>query len=49
MRRLILIKKDADLPPLLVFIWQIVGLIPFSLVGIFVGPVVLAVGDMAIY
>jgi predicted PurR-regulated permease PerM len=38
-----LIKKGADLPLLLIFIGVIGGLISFGLVGIFVGPVVLAV------
>jgi predicted PurR-regulated permease PerM len=41
--RPILIKKGADLPLLLVFAGVIGGLIAFGLVGIFVGPVVLAV------
>jgi predicted PurR-regulated permease PerM len=39
-----LIKKGADLPMLLIFAGVIGGLISFGLVGIFVGPVVLAVG-----
>jgi len=38
-----LIKKGADLPLLLIFTGVIGGLISFGLVGIFVGPVVLAV------
>jgi len=38
-----LIKKGADLPLLLIFAGVIGGLIAFGLVGIFVGPVVLAV------
>jgi predicted PurR-regulated permease PerM len=38
-----LIKKGADLPFVLVFVGVIGGLIGFGLVGIFVGPVVLAV------
>jgi predicted PurR-regulated permease PerM len=38
-----LIKKGADLPLLLIFAGVIGGLISFGLVGIFVGPVVLAV------
>jgi predicted PurR-regulated permease PerM len=42
--RPILIKKGADLPLLLIFAGVIGGLIAFGLVGIFVGPVVLAVG-----
>ena len=41
--RPILIKKDADLPLLLVFAGVVGGLIAFGLTGIFVGPVVLAV------
>jgi predicted PurR-regulated permease PerM len=41
--RPILIKKGADLPLLLVFSGVIGGLIAFGLIGIFVGPVVLAV------
>ena len=41
--RPILIKKGADLPLLLVFAGVIGGLIAFGLIGIFVGPVVLAV------
>lgn len=39
----ILIKKGADLPLLLIFAGVIGGLISFGLVGIFVGPVILAV------
>jgi predicted PurR-regulated permease PerM len=38
-----LIKKGADLPLLLIFAGVIGGMIGFGLVGIFVGPVVLAV------
>jgi predicted PurR-regulated permease PerM len=38
-----LIKKGADLPLLLIFIGVIGGLIAFGLIGIFVGPIVLAV------
>jgi len=38
-----LIKRGADLPLLLIFAGVIGGLIGFGLVGIFVGPVVLAV------
>ena len=41
--RPILIKKGADLPLLLVFSGVVGGLIAFGLIGIFVGPVVLAV------
>ncbi len=42
--RPILIKKGANLPLLLIFAGVIGGLTAFGLVGIFVGPVVLAVG-----
>ena len=38
-----LIKKGADLPLLLIFLGVIGGLIAFGLIGIFVGPLVLAV------
>ncbi|MBK7766638.1 MAG: AI-2E family transporter YdiK [Sulfuritalea sp.] len=41
--RPILIKKGADLPLLLIFAGVIGGLLGFGLIGIFVGPVVLAV------
>jgi predicted PurR-regulated permease PerM len=41
--RPILIKRGADLPLLLIFAGVIGGLLAFGLVGIFVGPVVLAV------
>ena len=41
--RPMLIKKGADLPLLLIFAGVIGGLLGFGLVGIFVGPVVLAV------
>jgi predicted PurR-regulated permease PerM len=43
--RPILIKRGADLPLLLVFAGVIGGLIAFGLIGIFVGPVILAVAD----
>jgi len=43
--RPILIRKGADLPLLLVFAGVIGGLFAFGLIGIFVGPVVLAVAD----
>jgi predicted PurR-regulated permease PerM len=43
--RPILIKRGADLPLLLVFAGVIGGLLAFGLIGIFVGPVVLAVAD----
>ena len=42
--RPILIRKGVDLPLTLIFAGVIGGLIAFGLVGIFVGPVVLAVG-----
>lgn len=38
-----LIKKGADLPVLLILVGVIGGLIAFGLVGIFIGPIVLAV------
>jgi predicted PurR-regulated permease PerM len=38
-----LIKRGADLPLLLIFAGVIGGMLGFGLVGIFVGPVVLAV------
>jgi predicted PurR-regulated permease PerM len=38
-----LIKKGADLPFLLIFAGVVGGLVAFGLIGIFVGPVVLAV------
>ncbi|MFN5046490.1 AI-2E family transporter, partial [Roseateles sp.] len=38
-----LIKKGADLPLLLIFAGVIGGLLAFGLVGLFIGPVVLAV------
>src|SRR5262249_20340139 len=41
--RPILIKKGADLPLLLVFVGVVGGLLAFGIIGIFVGPVVLAV------
>lgn len=41
--RPVLIKKGADLPFLLIFAGVVGGLIAFGLIGIFVGPVVLAV------
>jgi predicted PurR-regulated permease PerM len=43
--RPILIRKGADLPLLLIFAGVIGGLLAFGLIGIFVGPVVLAVAD----
>jgi predicted PurR-regulated permease PerM len=41
--RPVLIKRGADLPLLLIFAGVIGGLVAFGIVGIFVGPVVLAV------
>ena len=41
--RPILIKKGADLPLLLIFAGVIGGLVSFGLIGLFVGPVLLAV------
>ncbi|SPD74877.1 conserved membrane hypothetical protein [uncultured Desulfobacterium sp.] len=41
--RPLLIKKGADLPILLIFVGVVGGLIAFGVIGIFVGPVVLAV------
>ena len=41
--RPILLKKAADLPLLLVLAGVLGGLIAFGLVGIFIGPMVLAV------
>jgi predicted PurR-regulated permease PerM len=43
--RPILIRKGAHLPLLLVFAGVVGGLLAFGLIGIFVGPVVLAVAD----
>ena len=43
--RPILIRKGADLPLLVVFAGVVGGLLSFGLLGIFVGPVVLAVAD----
>jgi len=42
--RPVLIKKGADLPLLLIFAGVIGGLIALGIIGIFIGPVVLAVG-----
>jgi predicted PurR-regulated permease PerM len=42
--RPILIRKGADLPLLLILAGVIGGLIAFGLIGIFLGPTVLAVG-----
>jgi predicted PurR-regulated permease PerM len=41
--RPVLIKRGANLPLLLIFVGVVGGLIAFGLIGIFVGPVVLAV------
>jgi predicted PurR-regulated permease PerM len=41
--RPILIRRGADLPLLLIFAGVIGGLVAFGVIGIFVGPVVLAV------
>jgi len=41
--RPLLIKRGADLPLLLIFAGVIGGLIAFGVIGIFIGPVVLAV------
>lgn len=42
--RPLLIKKNADLPLLLIFAGVIGGLVSFGVIGIFVGPMILAVG-----
>ena len=39
-----LVKKGADLPLLLIFTGVLGGLVSFGLIGLFVGPVILAVG-----
>jgi len=41
--RPILIKRGADLPLLLIFAGVIGGLVSFGIIGLFVGPVILAV------
>jgi predicted PurR-regulated permease PerM len=41
--RAVLIKKGVDLPLPLIFLGVVGGLLGFGLVGIFVGPVILAV------
>jgi predicted PurR-regulated permease PerM len=41
--RPLLIKRGADLPLLLIFTGVIGGLIAFGVIGLFIGPVVLAV------
>jgi predicted PurR-regulated permease PerM len=43
-----LIKKGADLPLLLIFAGVIGGLIAFGIIGLFIGPVVLAVSHVLI-
>jgi predicted PurR-regulated permease PerM len=42
--RPILVRRSADVPLLIIFVGVIGGLIAFGLLGIVVGPVVLAVG-----
>lgn len=42
--RPVLIRRGADLPLLLVFVGVIGGLLAYGMIGIFLGPVVLAVG-----
>jgi predicted PurR-regulated permease PerM len=42
--RPILIRKGADLPLLLIFAGVIGGLMAFGLIGIFLGPTILAIG-----
>jgi predicted PurR-regulated permease PerM len=42
--RPVLIKKEVDLPLLLIFAGVIGGLVAFGIVGLFIGPVMLAVG-----
>ena len=44
--RPLLIKRGADLPLLLIFAGVVGGLIAFGVVGLFIGPVVLAVAYM---
>ena len=41
--RPVLIKRGADLPLVLIFAGVIGGLLAFGIIGLFVGPVVLAV------
>ena len=41
--RPVLIKRGADLPLMLIMVGVIGGLLSFGIVGLFVGPVVLAV------
>ena len=42
--RPMLIKRGADLPLLLIFTGVIGGLVAFGIIGLFIGPVLLAVG-----
>lgn len=44
--RPVLIKKGADLPLLLIFAGVIGGLLAFGVIGLFIGPVVLAVSHV---
>jgi len=46
--RPVLIKKGADLPLILIFAGVIGGLVAFGVVGLFVGPVVLAIASTAL-
>jgi predicted PurR-regulated permease PerM len=46
--RPVLIRRGADLPLLLIFAGVVGGLLAFGLIGIFVGPVILAVADALI-
>jgi predicted PurR-regulated permease PerM len=46
--RPVLIKKGADLPLLLIFAGVIGGLLAFGIIGLFIGPVVLAVSHVLI-
>ncbi len=47
--RPVLIRKGADLPLLLIFVGVVGGLIAFGLIGIFVGPVLLAVAHKLLW
>ncbi len=42
--RPVLIKRGADLPLVLIFAGVLGGLLAFGIIGLFIGPVVLAVG-----
>jgi predicted PurR-regulated permease PerM len=46
--RPILIKRSANLPLLLIFVGVVGGLFAFGVVGLFVGPVMLAVSYMVL-